>query len=105
MGTDREIRASGNDLQFGILYARGLNAVHLIGFVHLVKEDWPHEVLVAFQDLINVKNHPCLSPANGGVSLGDLGREIVENNKTLCSLDFLVLLGQAKRIREISDAL
>ena len=87
-------------------------------------KDRPHKGLVAFQDFMSVKNHPCywdlvfmnkvkwkplvelipiaeayrgLNPARGGGSLGDLGRKIVENNKALCSLDFLVLLGQAKR--------
>ena len=46
---------------------------------------------------MSVKNHPCLNPVKDGESLGDLGRKIVENNKALCSLEFLVLLGQAKR--------
>jgi len=35
---------------------------------------------------MSVKNYPCLTPSTWG-SLGDLVREIVENNKTLCSLD------------------
>jgi hypothetical protein len=32
--------------------------------------------------------------------LGDLAREIVENNKKLCSLELLVLFVQAKRTEE-----
>jgi hypothetical protein len=32
--------------------------------------------------------------------LGDLAKEIVENNKKLCSLEFLVLLVQAKRTKK-----
>ena len=46
---------------------------------------------------MNVKNHPCLIPDLVGVSLDDLVNEIVEINKTLCSLD---LCANAKAIAQ-----
>ncbi len=63
--------------------------------------DWPHEVLVVFQDFMNVKNYPCLTPRTRG-SLGNLGREIVVINKILCSLDLLALFHQEKSTRKLS---
>ena len=86
----------------GIQTAPGsLNALHLFEYcLQRRRRDWPHEVLVVFQDFISVKNYPCLTPSTWG-SLGDLVREIVEINKTLYSLDLLVLLDQAKRTRKI----
>ncbi len=61
-------------------------------------KDWPHKILVGFQDFMSVKNHPCLSSAYGGRSLGDLAKEIVENNKILCSLD-LWFFGSSQRTK------
>ena len=60
--------------------------------------DRPHEALVVFQDFMSVKL-PMSEPREPGVSLGNLVKEIVEINKTLCSLDLLVLFHQGKSTR------
>ena len=41
--------------------------------------DRPHKILVVFQDFMNVKNYPCLTPSTRE-SLGNLVKEIVEIN-------------------------